>query len=192
METNIENINYNDSVRKYSSTFVKIILSNTKIETVKDFVKKVIQAKANENHHVVDSGMEEKRWTTGFLGEAAVEKFIDTEFIDFSVGSSNKYHVSDLKKIGYDCGVKTVEKEKFPVIFRKSYKPEIIVVKQSDKVFYICGLATVNILNKYQSLDLILSPSLRKRGTKTGFYGFHKLIKPNNIKKHLIETRKIQ
>ena len=183
----MENINYDDCVRKYSPTFVKIILNNTKVETVKNFVKKVIQKKTNESHHVIDSGMEEKRWTTGFLGEAAVEKFLDTEFIDFSVGSSNKYHVSDLKKIGYDCGVKTVEKEKFPVIFRKSYKPEIIVVKQSDRVFYICGLATVNVLNEHQSLNLILSPSLRKRGTKTGFYGFHKLITPDNIKKYLDE-----
>ena len=52
-------------------------------------------------------------------------------------------------------------------------------------MFYICGLATVEVLNKYQSLDLILSPSLRKRGTKTGFYGFHKLIKPDNVREHL-------
>jgi hypothetical protein len=181
----MENFNYDDCVRKYSSTFVRIILSETKVETVKNFVKKVIQEKINESHHVVDSGMEEKRWTTGFLGESAVEQFFDTEFIDFSVGSSTNYHVPDLKKIGYDCGVKTVEKDKFPVIFRKSYKPEIIVVKQSDKVFYICGLATTDVLNEYQSLDLILSPSLRRRGTKTGFYGFHKLVRPDSIKKYL-------
>ena len=84
-----------------------------------------------------------------------------------------------------NLNTKTVEKEKFPVIFRKSYKPEIIVVKQSDRVFYICGLATVEVLNKYQSIDLILSPSLRKRGTKTGFYGFHKLVRPDGIKKYL-------
>ena len=182
----MENFNYDDCVRKYSSTFVRIILSDTKVETIKNFVKKVIQEKMNESHHVVDSGMEEKRWTTGFLGESAVEQFLDTEFIDFSVGSSTNYHVPDLKKIGYDCGVKTVEKDKFPVIFRKSYKPEIIVVKQSDKVFYICGLATTDVLNEYQSLDLILSPSLRKRGTKTGFYGFQKLVRPDNIKKYLV------
>jgi hypothetical protein len=181
----MDNINYDDCVRKYSSTFVKVILSNTKVEIIQNFVKKVIRAKMNESHHIVDSSMEEKRWTTGFLGECAVEKFLDIEFIDYSVGSSEKYHVSDLKKIGYDCGVKTVEKEKFPVIFRKSYKPEIIVVKQSDRVFYICGLATVDVLNDYQSLDLILSPSLRRRGTKTGFYGFHKLIRPDSIKKYL-------
>ena len=181
----MENINYDDCVRKYSSTFVKIILNNLQIEIVKNFVKKIIKAKKNERHHLVDSSMEEKRWTTGFLGESAVEQFLNINFIDFSIGSSQDYHVSDLKKIGYDCGIKTVEKEKFPVIFRKSYKPEIIVVKQSDRVFYICGLATVEVLNKYQSIDLILSPSLRKRGTKTGFYGFHKLVRPDGIKKYL-------
>lgn len=181
----MENINYDDYVRKHSSTFIKVILSNNKVEIIKNFVKKIIKAKISESHHLVDSGMEEKRWTTGFLGESAVEQFLKINFIDLSIGSSQNYHVSDLKKVGYDCGIKTVEKEKFPVIFRKSYKPEIIVVKQSDRVFYICGLATVEVLNKYQSLDLILSPSLRKRGTKTGFYGFHKLIKPDNVREHL-------
>jgi hypothetical protein len=181
----MKNLNYDDCVRNYSSTFVKVFLSNTKVEKIKIFVKKVIKEKKNESHHIVDSGMEEKRWATGFLGECAVEQFLDIEFIDFSVGSSIKYHVSDLKNIGYDCGVKTVEKGKFPVIFRKSYKPEIIVVKQSDRVFYVCGLASIDVLNEYQSLDLILSPSLRRRGTKTGFYGFHKLVKPDSIKKYL-------
>ena len=41
----MENFNYDDCVRKYSSTFVRIILSDTKVETVKNFVKKVIQEK---------------------------------------------------------------------------------------------------------------------------------------------------
>ena len=86
----MENFNYDDCVRKYSSTFVRIILSDTKVETVKNFVKKVIQEKMNESHHVVDSGMEEKRWTTGFLGESAVEQFFDNEFIVFSTVANTK------------------------------------------------------------------------------------------------------
>ena len=70
---------------------------------------------------------------------------------------------------------------KFPIVFIKSYKPEIIVIKQSEKKFYICGLASKEVLNKYQSMSLVLSPLLRKRGTKTGFYGFHKLLPPSTI-----------
>ena len=125
--------------------------------------------------------MENKRWTTGFLGECAVEKFIGKKFVDFSVGNSKKYHVPDLTSIGIDCGIKTVEFGKFPIVFIKSVKPEIIVIKQSEKKFYICGLASKEVLNKYQSMSLVLSPLLRKRGTKTGYYGFHKLLQQSTI-----------
>ena len=33
----MENFNYDDCVRKYSSTFVKVILSNAKVEIIKNF-----------------------------------------------------------------------------------------------------------------------------------------------------------
>jgi hypothetical protein len=42
---------------------------------------------------------------------------------------------------------------------------------------YICGVATVDVLNKYQSIELIKNSKLKARGTKTGFYGFNKLKK---------------
>ena len=115
------------------------------------------------------------------LGECAVEKFIGKQFIDWTIGDSSFYHTPDLSTLGVNCGVKTVEKGKFPVIFKKSYKPEIIVIKNSDCEFLICGLATVQVLNNYQSDELILSPFLRKRGTKTGFYGFNQLLLPSKI-----------
>ena len=36
---------------------------------------------------------------------------------------------------------------------------------------YVCGLATVDVLNKYQSTGLIKNSKLKARNTKTGFMG---------------------
>ena len=78
-------------------------------------------------------------------------------------------------------GVKTVEYGKFPVIFKKSFKPEIILIKNDDKNAFVCGLATPEQLNKYQYDELILSPLLRNRGTKTCYYNFRDLKKIESL-----------
>ncbi len=180
-------INYDDYVRAYSNNFAKVLIDDDSINKIKSFVNCVIEHKQIETHHIIDSGAEYKRWLTGLLGERAVEIYFNIQFMDFSIGDSKKYHVSDLTKAGYNCGVKTVEKGKFPIIFKESYKPEIILVKEvrRDNILWICGLAKPTVLNKYQSEDLIISPALRKRGTKTGFYGFHDLIYPEKIMDYL-------
>lgn len=153
---------------------VKITLPEETKNKLRLFVEEVISKKESEEHHKVDNSQETKRWYTGFGGECALEIYLGSEYVDLSVGDSKSYHVSDLSKLNLDIGVKTVEFGKFPVIFKTSRSPQIIIVKHGDD-FYICGLATIEALTKYQSDDLILSPLLRKRNTKTGFYGFESL-----------------
>lgn len=63
----------------------------------------------------------------------------------------------------------------FPIIFKKSYSPEIMMIKVDDNHVDLCGLAMENSLNRYQSIELIKDRFLRERGTKTGFYGFEHL-----------------
>jgi hypothetical protein len=157
------------------SRAVKVTLNEEDIKKVESFVNRIISKKKSEFHHKIDGHNEFKRWTTGIGGEIALEKLIDKSFVDLSIGNSNDFHVPDLKSIGINAGVKTVEYGKFPIIFKKSYKPEIMVIKKDDHTFYVCGVADVDVLNKYQSEDLVLSPSLLARGTKTGFYGFQHL-----------------
>jgi hypothetical protein len=142
---------------------------------VKNFAKKIAKAKANEPIHQVDNGSEYKRWMTGFSGELAVEALLKHSFVNWNIGDSADFNVSDLTPLGLNIGIKTVEFGKFPVIHKKSTRPEIIVIKQ-DLKYYICGLALVKTLNQYQDDELILSPKLRARNKKSGFYGFDKLI----------------
>jgi hypothetical protein len=154
----------------------KVTISPSYVTHIESKVSEIISKKQQESHHKVDPFNEQKRWMTGFLGERAIEQFLGTSFMDMSVGDSKNYHVSDLSKLNLPIGVKTVEYGKFPLVFKGSRKPEIIVVKIDDNNLVICGLAMPDVLNTYQDDELILSPSLRKRNTKSGFYGFDKLL----------------
>ena len=96
--------------------------------------------------------------------------------IDWSIGNSDFYNNPDIP--GYKVGIKTVERNKYPIIFKNNMYPQIICIKsiQCDNLVFVCGLATKEVLNEYQDDNLILDENLRKRGTKTGFYGFSHLL----------------
>lgn len=169
--------------KRNESRFKRIVLSDEVINKINDFVKRLVEKKKSEEHHADDNRSEIKRFTTGLLGEAAIEQYLKIKSIDWSIGDSKKYHKPDLKKIGLDVGIKTVEYGRFPIIFKKSYSSEIINIKVSSNEVLICGLANVDILNKYQDDNLILDDKLRARGTKSGFYGFDNLLQFNSLEK---------
>jgi hypothetical protein len=158
-----------------SERTVTLTENNTKL--LDEFVKNVMVKKKNESHHIVDSFNEAKRWRTGAGGELALAQYIDKNFVDLTIGKSNDYHIPDLSSIGLNVGIKTVELGKYPIIFKHSEKPEIIIIRIDDEKFCILGIVSKEDLNEYQSDDEILSPSLKARGTKTAFTGLYK-IKP--------------
>ena len=172
---------YNEYVIPYSKNFIKVYIDDKKVKEIEYFVSKLILEKKSELHHMIDGFNETKRFVTGFMGEAAMEILLKAEITDYTIGNSMVYHVSDLKKCGYDVGIKTVEYGKFPVIFKKSQRPEIFLIKKGKNDLYVCGLATVELLKKFQDDDLILSPSLRKKGTKTCYYNFKDLLKVESL-----------
>ena len=153
---------------------------------IKRFVNDVIKAKSMETLHQKDGDKERKRWFTGVSGELAVENYLKVRFFDWGIGNSHHFNSPDLRKIGLNIGIKTVEYGKFPVIHKDSRKPEIIVVKKDNR-YFICGLAPVPVLNAYQDDELILNAKLRARNVKTGFYGFKHLIPFSSLQ----ELRKI-
>lgn len=166
---------YDEYVIPHRKKYKMILITQEEEMKVKQFAEKVIFEKEKERHHKIDPNKRVKRFTTGMMGEVAIEKYIRTPFVDWNIGHSNEFNVSDLKGIGLNVGIKTVETGKFPIIHKRSYRPEIIVVKGTKNRMVVCGLATVDTLNIYQSDELILDPKLRARGTKTGFYGFEHL-----------------
>lgn len=172
---------YEDLVTRYAKNFVPVIVPTFKIIQIKELVRDIILKKQQEQHHKIDCKHEFKRFFTGLMGEAAVEELLQTDIIEWNVGESVDYNHPDIKKLG--VGIKTSERNKFPIISKENTYPQIICVlsdKKQDLVF-VCGLATPYVLNRYQSDTLVLSQNLRERGTKTGFYGFLKLIRINNL-----------
>lgn len=167
---------YDEYVTKHSDNFIRVVLDPAYVTRIQDFVTKLVKAKAEEDHHKSDSRQEVKRFTTGFLGEAALEKLLKMPIIDWSIGYSGLYHIPDIP--GYRVGIKTVERDKFPIIFKNNSYSQIICIRSTkyNNLVFVCGLATSHVLNKYQDDDLILDPNLRARGTKTGFYGFEYLV----------------
>lgn len=172
---------YEDYITKYSDNFKRVLISDEYANKIHNFVKKLIDRKKRESHHKIDCQKEEKRFLTGLLGEAALEKLLNLSIIDWSIGDSNDYHHPDIP--GYKLGIKTVEQGKFPIIFKKNYYPQVICILSSKikNLVFVCGIATVDVLNEYQDDNLILDKNLRARGTKTGFFGFDKLIKVTQL-----------
>lgn len=169
-----ELINYETYVKPYEHRFCKIVIPDQFVLRLKAFAYDLIQAKQTEQHHQVDNNQEFKRFYTGLLGEAVLEMLLQIPIIDWKIGDSKQYNTPDIKSLG--IGIKTVEYGKFPIIFKHNTYPQIINLKTSDNTILVAGLAGVHVLNTYQSDDLILSPALKARGTKSGFYGLHTLI----------------
>ena len=172
---------YEEYVHPYVNKFSLIEVDDEYVNEIKKLSFNIaLKNVMTETNHKKDHGNELTRLRTGLIGEAALEKLLSISVIDWSVGDSEKYNKPDIT--GYSVGVKTVEWGKYPVIFKKNDYPQIICIKnKNDNKVLICGLATPDILNKYQDDELIISENLLKRGVKTGFYGF----------KHLIPIRSI-
>ena len=171
---------YKKDYKKYLSPCLKgepcIKLDKGTCDKITKLAEDIVKAKISENHHIYDNNQEFKRFYTGLLGEAALEKLLNTKIVDYNVGLSNYFNVADLNKQGLNIGIKTSEKWKFPVIHKHVERPEIINIKKDDSTIICLGLATVEVLKRYQSSIYILSPKLKERGTKACFYGFDKLI----------------
>jgi hypothetical protein len=170
-------ITYETHVNPFAHEFARVKIPDDMIKKACVWVDAMVVAKASETHWQKDHGHATKRILTGIMGEIATEIVLDQKFIDWSIGpNSAEYHNPDLAGIGSNIGVKTVEHGKFPLIFKVNYYPQIInIFRYKDKTCFVCGLATPEVLDEYQSDDLILSPALKRRGTKSGFYGFEHL-----------------
>jgi hypothetical protein len=173
---------YPECVDAYFDNFEVVILGEDAVAKISTWAQKYVEAKINETQYKIDPNRMLQRAITGYCGEYAVQEFLGRNFIDWSIGNSEKYNKADLHSLGIDCGIKTVEYGKFPLVFKKPKSAEFMVIKKSDYEFWLCGWADPQILGQHQCEDLILDPKLRQRGVKTAFYGFEHLIDPFFLK----------
>ncbi len=163
---------------KRYSTVPVVNISDEKKEKVDEFIVRFAAAKAKEDVHKMDATQRQKRFGTGFLCEAAMEQFLGEDFMDTTVGNSKNYAVADMAPIGVNAGVKSgiYEDNKFIAVNRDLRHPQVICFLYPDRSkMMVCGLATLDVLRTYVDDSLIRTRDMA--GRKTGFYGFHKLIK---------------
>lgn len=175
-------LSYETEVRPYSDHFKPVLISKRDYEELDLFAGVLVEEKETRLEHANDSRSQEKRQLTGLLGERAVEIALKQKVIEWKIGDSKDFNHPDIQRL--NVGVKTVLKGSFPIIFKKNNYPQIFCIRESlkSRVVWVCGMATAEILNKYQSDELIHDKYLRARGTKTGFYGFKYLIPVDELK----------
>jgi hypothetical protein len=166
-------------VRQHLDSYPKVSLSSNKDAQIRSFVKQVIERKRAEGgQYFKDPESLAKRYLTGWGGECAVEQHIGKSFVDFTIGDSHDYYVPDLRSAGYEVGVKTVNMGDFPLLRKptpsSSNTPQIIVIRESRLYFYICGLATYDVVNDPSNFSqlLVRSGGVLEVGVKSAFYRF--------------------
>jgi len=172
---------YNTHVRPFSNSFARVKMTKAEIDKSFEWAYAMRDAKQDQLPWLKSTNAI-KRFSNGVLGEMAVEKFLGIQFIDWTIGELEKYQVPDMLNLGFDVGIKTVEYGKFPIIFKDNPYAQIInIYRPLDTTCFVCGLATKDVLNTYQCEDLIIAPTLKVKGIKTGFYGFEHLVKPSDM-----------
>jgi hypothetical protein len=171
-----------------SCNSVCILIPYEKREEISNFVDKVVKVKSGESLHKHDGHKENKRWETGRMGECALEILFDKKFVDWNIGKSEDFSYADLKDLGVNIGIKTVDYGSFPLVHKHSKRAEIICVTYGNKV-YVLGLATADVLNKYNHSKYVRNPDARDR--KTGFYGFDKLIPIHSLDDLMEQAQKL-
>lgn len=166
---------YQQRVATCAENFKKVYLNPVELRQLELLAAKIVPVKSMEASHRKDGTSELKRFTNGLKGELAVSKYLKMNIVNMDVGTSGEFDVPDIP--GYNVGIKTVEYGHFPIIPKVNTYPQIICIchPTANGVVYICGLADVETLTKYQHDDLILDPNLKMKGTKTGFWGFSQL-----------------
>ena len=179
---------YQQRVASCADKFIKIILNPLELQWILNTANNIVEAKKKETSHKKDGASELKRFVNGLKGEAAVAKHLGMPIINPDVGVSIDFDNPDIP--GYNVGIKTVDYGHFPVIPKNNTYPQIICIchPSANGVVYICGLAEVDTLQKYQHDDLLLDPNLKAKGTKTGFWGFSEL---KDVNMTVIENYKI-
>lgn len=176
-KTHIEEI-YELYVEPSLSKATHISIPIQKDKEIKKRVREIFLKKQREKPYIVDPKSIIKRWYTGWGGEYALEIMLKEPFVDFTIGDSKDYSVADLSPLGIEVGVKTVNKNDFPLLkipyISAPQNPQILIVKEGNTDFYICGLAdfkTVNNRNNFK-LSLVRSTGVLERGEKSAFYRF--------------------
>jgi len=191
-----------DSV-KYKMGVIGVSLTNKDITYAEEFARRVVKAKMKERIHQEDGNNEHMRWVTGVLGEVALGKILEVKIHNNQVGNSSDFTVPDLQEpLGLIAGVKAFRIGNFPLtnrlqtekgLSKQAYPQVFVCVDIDNKVAYLLGLATVDVLLKNENIleNNCFVKDQTALARKTAFTSFNELIPFKDVKslKRLIETK---
>lgn len=154
-----------------------------KLKDAKELSSDLMTEKPKEMVYKQDGANLAKRFSTGYDSEAVATAIFKTEF-NKKVGSSTEFAFPDINNM---FGVKSSTYGNCAMVEREPTGPQLIMIKDNrkpkyvDKGFYFCGLATVAMQLKYETVHRLTYTDAyyRKGKPKTGFYGYDQLIPVN-------------
>jgi len=170
---------YKKNMQKALENSLEITISQEQCSLIKNFGVKWSDNKLDDVglHYTADSNQIKSRSTRGYLGEAALENFLGMKFSDLDPMFSYSKNIPDLEPIGLRYGVKTNRPSNPFIIFKNSPYPEILITQSesSELKYHVLGLFPPSLLNHpdFTCDSLIYDDELKRRGTKTGFFGVH-------------------
>ncbi len=109
------------------------------------------------------------------------------DVLDIGIGRVKSFIEPDLRYAGLPFGVKTAKIGNPQMVYPDHKQDEIIcnakpyygktaetgehIITRIWKI-YICGIATAEVIRKYQSPDYILNQNIKQSEIKNGFYGY--------------------
>jgi hypothetical protein len=187
---------YRNIIEPNLQSFIRVEFTKQELLPIIELTKKVAEEKLKEKNYKIDGFGLHKRFMSGFISELAIERLLGINIIDYeqveNKTHSKYFNTPDLQNAGFNVGVKSAEYGKVPLIPTHNTYSQIICIRDTPKSVLVCGIATPEVLNDFQTEDLILAPSLKRinedkrrqgniKNIKTGFYGFNHLLNINTI-----------
>ena len=184
--------------------FIEIKIPGYVFEKIMDFSKDVANFKKTEGHKQYtdkDSIYIINNFLVGVCCEYATLRWLDKEYLlDLGVGRVKDFNFADLRFADLDIGVKASKIGNAPLVYKNPVRPEIICTckpsftKNESGVWeiskiesvYICGLATIETLKRYQDINFLIDKDSKQATYKSGFYGYSHLTYPQELKKQLM------
>lgn len=187
---------YRNIIEPNLNKFIRVEFTKQELLPIIELTKKVAEEKLKEQNYKVDGFSLHKRFMSGFISELAIERLLGIKIIDHeqvkNKTHSKYFNTPDLQNAGFNVGVKSAEYGKVPLIPTYNNYSQIICIRDTPKSVLVCGIATPEVLNEFQTEDLVLASSLKRinedkrrkgnlKNIKTGFYGFNQLLNINTI-----------
>lgn len=168
-----------NEVLAYRNNFTAIKLGYTDQVKIREAVFEALKVKSMfELRDKFEGEAFFESFSKKIYGVMAVEKCLNIDVINWEQINPKTY-IPEIEINGTLYNVLTCGNGNLPLIERINKRPAIITVAMSDEYINICGVASIDILNKYQNDKL--AGGLLSRGDKTAFVGFKFLDKLDTI-----------